>query len=58
MSKIKKKKTSGLPEWAHRITALRGRLEISQGELAKRMECFPLGTRFTGAVGGILRTTG
>ncbi|PYX85885.1 MAG: hypothetical protein DMG68_16970 [Acidobacteria bacterium] len=39
MSKIKKKKTSGLPEWAHRITALRGRLEISQGELAKRMEC-------------------
>src|ERR1700751_1100747 len=35
----KLKNSSPLPEWASRIIALRRTLKMSQGELAKRMEC-------------------
>ncbi|HEY4045921.1 MAG TPA: XRE family transcriptional regulator [Acidobacteriaceae bacterium] len=35
----KQERPKPLPEWAERITALRERLGISQGEFAKRLEC-------------------
>lgn len=35
----KREKQSALPEWATRISELRESLKISQGELARRMEC-------------------
>jgi SOS-response transcriptional repressor LexA len=31
-----------VPEWAGRITALRNNLKISQGELARKLECSPM----------------
>jgi len=37
MGETKNRKT--LPEWARRIESLRKRLKISQGELARRMQC-------------------
>ncbi|HYL15739.1 MAG TPA: XRE family transcriptional regulator [Terriglobales bacterium] len=35
----KSRKRNSVPEWASRITTLRRQFKMSQGELAKRMEC-------------------
>jgi SOS-response transcriptional repressor LexA len=36
---IKLKKSNHVPEWARRVSTLRRSLKMSQGDLAKRMEC-------------------
>lgn len=36
---VRREKKKILPEWASRIMALRRRLKLSQGELAKRVDC-------------------